>query len=238
MRTAGVALSPSTETLAGSGVFQTGQRRAARRRTLAAGSSCAAALGDKINEPAGAWQSLSSPARGRGAGAPAGRCLVPDLPPRPTIPVSAVIYWRANVSQRFVNTGSGGLLWRRPWELSRAVSPALGLLLLETRARSCAPSAKVGPSEARGPCPLVRPGAGVDGFQGGQSDGLWGEAPGSSRRVPRGVPGGRRLGGCSAHSSGHPTPAVLGLRPPGGDSACAMLVEQCWAQGPGWAGAF
>lgn len=136
MRTAGVALSPSTETLAGSGVFQTGQRRAARRRTLAAGSSCAAALGDKINEPAGAWQSLSSPARGRGAGAPAGRCLVPDLPPRPTIPVSAVIYWRANVSQRFVNTGSGGLLWRRPWELSRAVSPALGLLLLETRARN------------------------------------------------------------------------------------------------------
>lgn len=205
---------------------------------LAAGSSCAAALGDKINEPAGAWQSLSSPARGRGAGAPAGRCLVPDLPPRPTIPVSAVIYWRANVSQRFVNTGSGGLLWRRPWEFSRAVSPALGLLLLETRARSCAPSAKVGPSEARGPCPLVRPGPGVDGFQGGQSDGLWGEAPGSSRRVPRGVPGGRRLGGCSAHSSGHPTLAVLGLRPPGGDSACAVLVEQCWAQGPGWAGAF
>lgn len=50
--------------------------------------------------------------------------------------------------------------------------------------------------------------------------------------------GGRRLGGCSAHSSGHPTPAVLGLRPPGGDSACAVLVEQCWAQGPGWAGAF
>lgn len=75
-----MALFPLIETLAGSGMFQTGQWCAARRFALSVGSTCAAALGDKINESAGARQSLSFPVRGRGACAPAGDCLVPASP--------------------------------------------------------------------------------------------------------------------------------------------------------------